>query len=765
VIPPGDRRSGTLPDRLLVRLALASTFLLSIAACFRRVWGVDFWWQYRTGRYVVEHGWPSVDVFSYTVAGEPWIELRWLYCLAQYVIVERLGVEALVALKWLAILAAFALVTVPVLRARPLPATSLVLSVAILATSQRFFVRPELVTYVLFGLFVLIVRRYRSNRTRWIWALPVLQILWVNSHTLFVLGPLLVGLLLFVTAAGAWFSRSERGIEDVGPAQLGLLSGVLGATMLACLVNPYGWEGVVFPFRLFGQIRGDSVFNQVIEEFRGPFLVGFSFTAVRYYTVLIALAAVSVGINWRRLDPFWTLLCASQFYLSLLAVRNIPLFALAAVPFILDNLARSDGWAARESRWRVPASRLACVVTIVGCGWYSLGLATDRFNLHQNDSNQFGAGLATHRYPRGAVDYLERAGIDGRILSTMGEAAYLLARDRPVFIDPRLEVYGETWLRRYLALQQDPAAFAAAVREFDIRVLLVPLRSNLIRAALVQPEWSLVYFDEVAAVFVRGDALGSTETIDTAEAWELALARVRLALGRPRAYEQLGPFERVSLPGPYLAVADFLLMAFRPDAAESWVEDAARAWPDSDGLALRRVAIAELRGEWDAVVAEAESGLRRAPDDVRLQFKLGNALARLERLDEAATWLRRGLEQRPDRAKSWALLGSIHARQEALVEAESCFARAGELAPLDAGHLSNLARVRARLGRTDQAIAGLEQALALAPADVTVIRDLALMHVKAGDSAAAMRYVSLGLRLAPAEPTLVGIREHLRREK
>ena len=87
---------------------VVAAFLLLTAASFRKVWGADFWWQYATGRFVAEHGIPREDVFSYTMTGQPWIEMRWLYCYVLYHLRELSGAGGVIV------------ATMPLLRGREL---------------------------------------------------------------------------------------------------------------------------------------------------------------------------------------------------------------------------------------------------------------------------------------------------------------------------------------------------------------------------------------------------------------------------------------------------------------------------------------------------------------------------------------------------------------------------------------------------------------------------------------------------------------------
>lgn len=752
------RRAGTWSlDRGLAGAATGAVLALSVAACVRKVWAADFWWQHAGGRWIAEHGWPTLDVFSYTARDRPWMELRWLFCVAQYRIEAWAGTGGLIALKWMAVVAAFALVSLPVSRGRARLTVAAVLTVALLASSQRFFVRPELVSYLFIGVFVWVLARYRdAGGRRSLLALPLLQVLWVNSHPLFIFGPLLIGLMLTVTLAGPLFGRRT---EVAGPGRARDLAVVLVAAALACLINPYGLQGALHPFLLFSEMRA-SVFSETISELRSPFTFGSTYSAVFWYKVLIGLCAASAVINLRRLDPFWTIFCVSQFYLSTLSIRNLPFFCLAAVPFVVSNLDRSallDAW---RQRAVVPAVRRGVATLVIGvCVFYAWRMATDRMSVRQNDSNQFGVGFAAHRFPEKSADFILRQGTGGHVYATLLESAYLLSRGVAVFADPRLEVYGEALFSRYLAAQSGASAWREAVEQYDIRTALVDLRSGLCRFLLHAPDWRLAYFDSVAAVFVRADQ--PVNAIETPEDFAVALRALRDELPHPRPYAAAGLFERVTIPRPYLALADFLIAAGRTQEAGVWLEDARAAGPFLPGLTERRLHLAESAGDWSAVVRLAGEALAESPGDPGLMVRLGEAHYRLSESRQASEWLTRSLSGLPDRALTWSTLGRIALERQDLVEAERCFERAVELAPQEAVYHSSLGRVLILAGRRAEAIAALRRALDLDPNNLSVIRDLAQLNALEGAHAAASRLVARGLQLDPASPELLDLKARL----
>jgi tetratricopeptide (TPR) repeat protein len=574
-----------------------------------------------------------------------------------------------------------------------------------------------------------------------VFLLPLVQVVWVNAHPLFVFGPLLVGLLLTVTAAGLAPGRAGSADRARSLVEVRTLAGVLVATVVACLVNPYGIQGALHPLLLFSEVRG-SVFRDTISELKSPFAFGATYTAVVWYEALIGLCVVSAAVNLRRLDPFWTLFCISQLYLSTLSIRNLPLFCLAAVPFIVSNLDRSvwlEGLGRR--RWFVGVRRAVALGVVALCAFYAWRMVTDRISVSQNDSNQFGLGIASHRFPVDSVDFILQHPTEGRVYATLLESSYLVSRDVEVFADPRLEVYGEALFSRYLAA------------EHDIRTALVDLRSGLAAFLHTAPEWKLVHFDSVAAVWVTREGPG--RAIETAADYAAILDVLREDLPRPPRYDDVGLLDRVTIPKPYLALADFLLAAGRTEEAATWLSDARAAGPFMPGLAARQARVATLSRNWSDVARFTREALEDAPRDARLMIGLGEALFRLNEYDEARSWLTKSLEGQPDRALTWLTLGRIYLARQEHAEAQRCFRRGVQLSPQEAIYHSSLARALALVGRNQEAIAGLEHALSLDPQNVTILRDLADLYREEGNTAAARAYVNRGLQIDPLNRELL----------
>jgi len=253
---PGGASWGLrLFDVGLVGLFLALAFLLGVFP----LKDTDFYWHLRTGDLIRKFGEvPRVDFYTFTRAGTPWIDLHWVFQVAISWIYDRGGVPALTLAKCLVTCAALLLLITARRRSWPVWMMILAWLPALLVLSGRMYIRPETLSLFYLSVFLAVIHRW----DRWpalAWVLPPTQFAWVNSQGLFVLGPVILG---FGLIDAALRSRSFEGDRRrwwtiVMPAS--------AAVGLACLLNPYGIRGALYPLELAGTM-GSPVFSKSIAE-------------------------------------------------------------------------------------------------------------------------------------------------------------------------------------------------------------------------------------------------------------------------------------------------------------------------------------------------------------------------------------------------------------------------------------------------------------------------------------------------------------------
>jgi tetratricopeptide (TPR) repeat protein len=292
-----------LLDRLLLVLLAVVGFLLG---CYDVLDG-DVWWHLRGGQWILENGRvPGLDPFSFASQNRVWVDLNWLFEVLLAAVFGGGGMAAVIVLV-AAVNTAALLVAVASRRGVGPAALAVACWLpALLLMSWRFVPRPECVTLLFTALYLLILGHWR-RRPRLGWLLPPLQVLWVNNHTLFILGPILIGLFLVGNALEA-LRRWVHG-EAVAPPGEGWwwfqASATAAATALACLVNPYGSAGAALPFELFPKVTDPgNLYKQYVAEFLSPR------DCARRYTV-----AVAAGNWYLRALYFLLLAVPASFWL------------------------------------------------------------------------------------------------------------------------------------------------------------------------------------------------------------------------------------------------------------------------------------------------------------------------------------------------------------------------------------------------------------------------------------------------------------------
>ncbi|MBX3357687.1 MAG: tetratricopeptide repeat protein [Phycisphaeraceae bacterium] len=766
------------PRRLLTAagaVSLAAAALLVGVLSFQRIWPVDYWWQRGVGEYVLSHGVPSHDVFSYTNPQHPWLETRWGYCVALFSLTRALGHEAASIARTLIVLATFGLAAAAGLVGARRQGWALhgtviaggVVAVAAMASSQRMVVRPETVSVFFLAVFLWVIARRMQAPTRWVWVLPLVEAMWANTHGFFPLGPAVTGAWLVGETIEWALARAGWAVPDPDRAsrvrQAGIITAIVG---LAMLINPYGPRALLLPLTQFLALSGETAQKGYILELTSPFAFGDRYTALWWYKAMIGVATASVLLAPRRQRAFWLIVTGAMFALSAAAIRNIPLFAIAATAMAIRGLCVSPIWewrpVARGAPWALAAGSIGlaifCVVQV-------RLVATDRFAVQQRDTNQFGIGLARHRYPVRAIEFLKSTGATGPMFNSLGIGSYALAQGIPVFIDPRGEVFEQAILGEYREITEPPMKFDEYARKYGFRSAVIDTDAfPLITHIAHLPGWRLVYLDEVAAVLLRDDESPQTQAIDLARDQARWLEEARSRMPRPTVYESAGWADRVTSPVPYYRLGKTCFALGWYQAARSLFEDAIAAYPPAfapedleylvytASLAGDRAASATYAQQWEA---RAPLDPTRARASMLALLKLGDAVA-------ARPFAERLAKADPRDAEAIAAAGTVALMQSRFGEAERWIRQAVELSPATAGYHRLLGQSLAMQIKTEEAIRELSRALELDPGEVAAASTGAMLLSRVGRRDEALAWAERALKISPNDPQATQVIRSLR---
>lgn len=468
--------------------SLAVALVALVLSSFSAISDYDFWWHVALGRQVADalsHGSLALpDTFSYTASGAPQMRLEWLGDLVLHGAFDAFGfagVDALMALLLAGTAVFLSLAVVESLPAehRPfrLPTVGITLSVFFACVRFRVYPRPALFTWLFLAAFIWLLAAYRA-RGRWTWLVPLLPLaaVWSNTSKGAVYGLFAVGAF---AVASAFSRRLDR--------PLWLACAGVAAALLA---NPDGPRSLT----IFFEYRSALTAPVKLGEFQplspmmfmgegAVHMLGF------VVTLLLSIAALVAG-GWRR-QPATFLLAGALAAQTFLAVRMADLFAVtAAVPVALAVAAALRRWGPA----RIGAVAVAASLALI--------LASQR-------AYAFGASFKATHAPAGALEFLRREGIGGRVFNSYPYGGYLASQGIPVFVDGRGgTVYTPEFLAAYLKAIHDREAwdeldarwgFTSAVLEYDLR----SLGRHFPRHLSENPAWALVYWDDHSAVFLK----------------------------------------------------------------------------------------------------------------------------------------------------------------------------------------------------------------------------------------------------------------------
>lgn len=193
----------------------------------------DIWWHMRNAQYLFQHHqFPRFDTYSFTVAGQPWINHEWLSEIPYYFAYRALGLVGLKVLPFFILDAIFLLLLyLSYQTSRNFKASIAACCYATFLATVSFGPRTILFGYVYLVILLIILQRFRQRGNAPLWLIPVLFCLWANTHGSWSLGLI----LFFLTAAsglvGGTWGRLES--QRWSPAQLRKLILTAVATLAA----------------------------------------------------------------------------------------------------------------------------------------------------------------------------------------------------------------------------------------------------------------------------------------------------------------------------------------------------------------------------------------------------------------------------------------------------------------------------------------------------------------------------------------------------
>ena len=502
---PLSMREGWFAAGILFLVAVLNTQL---------IWQPDVMMHVTTGRWMVEHGGlMRHDVFSHTAAGEPWPDFSWGAQLIMSFMVALGGFELLALFRTLVLSSGLMVVW---RLARFYGANGWLAAAAMggagLCFAQGNEARPYMFTLLLLPLTLYLLLRWIRDDSRgprlfaWV-GIPLLMAAWANLHAAFPAFLLSAAALWVGLAAEAIIRRKKR--EAVSSPWtftfLARFAVLIVVCLLATLVNPFGWEVWFLPSRL----GMHEIFHRHIAEWSAP--------TSKYFVPLklLVVFGVAIGVlNWRQvrlphafLVLLWLILAAhARRQISLAATVILPIFALWFQQlWDSRSVAPAPG---KHRRWALSALALL-VFGLLPAYYYAMTYYAMAFS---GFGGKLGVGLATSRRPVSVSEFILRERPVGNMFHEFGFGGDFIYRLYPhyrVALDGRMEVYGPDRFAKYWEIVGAKEGWQQSLREMEVEFIVLSVRGNkwqsLWSRLAASGEWTQVYRDSVAVMFVRND--------------------------------------------------------------------------------------------------------------------------------------------------------------------------------------------------------------------------------------------------------------------
>jgi Flp pilus assembly protein TadD len=668
--PAGPARPTTIPlSHPAMRAAVIAAFVGVVLSVTYTLFETDVWQHLLVGKAIWQLGHvPTTQLWAWPSLGDPEVNSAWLFRALIWQVWSLGGVWGLYAWRWVTTLAAFAALwaTARVMGARGFAALIAPVACA-LVYHTRSQIRPETLVAVLLAaeVWILETRRHGGrDRTAW---LPLIALVWANTHLSWFLGMVLIGIHWLAAQLAAL--RRKPGDTGPGPRPNRLLLVAL-ASLAVSFLNPFGWRALWQPFDFALHWRGEPMFQAIGELQRLP-LHALKWGGVAFVLVLWPLLMIWRGVR-RGWDLVEVLVCLVFVPLAWSSVRFLGYLSLVALPYFARDL---DAWvsARRWPAWSAPPWRRAAL-TVAAC--VAIGLPT-----WSPAGRGIGVGLDMRLIPEHACDFMAAHGVRGRGFNHFHVGGYMLwrfwpERERLPFATIHPEALRREDRLAYETARTDTAGWRALDGRYRFDYALLYRRQLggdvLLDVLDADPAWALVFLDDVGAVYVRRDgplaAIADTFAYRAAPAGKRAIGALGRACERDTALRAvaIAELERQSAGSPLHAMtnsvlATLLMTAGRLGEAEARLRQALVADPELPRGHERLGMIALADGRPRDAVRELGLALDEPPVPPGVHFSLGRAWERLGEPAKAREEFRAELKLQPGHAGAVEALRALDA--------------------------------------------------------------------------------------------------------
>jgi len=547
------------------------TIILLLLFVFSFIFKTDSSFDQDLGRHiklgeiiVKSHQIPNTNLFSYTNPDFPFINTHWGFEVFVYLWSSAFGLLSLLILKIIIFLFSVWLI----LKIIPIQNKALLLPLGFIflhVLRERLELRPEIFSFLFtattYYILEMSLRSTNWRRSNLLFILPLIQLLWINTHIYFFVGLILQ--VIFLIHLGYLCLRFH--LEGV---KLKLLTTIFVLSVIVSLINPNGLKGLLYPLSVNANYGYTIVENQtmfLLESigFRDP---NFLFVKIAFFLVMLSVAKNLIRFFRLHLqDDKWeiknVLISLFGLGLALLNVRSFPYLVFLSLPAVLQNFG-----AITWGRLTKILATITAILLILESYFYLNG---DYYKYNEQTTRP---GLSFQESSKKALDFVISNNLEGPIFNNFDIGSYIIYKSYPqlkVFVDGRPEAYPADFFQQiYIPMQSDYAKFKSAEKQYNFQTIIfshtdqTPWGKAFLEQVVKDPDWKIVYIDDFMIVLT-------------------SLARSDLANVEALNLSKLNPnFYKFSNHVSYLRLGLFLLGTQNIEGGKQFIQKTLQIFPE-----------------------------------------------------------------------------------------------------------------------------------------------------------------------------------------
>lgn len=368
--------------------------------------------------------------------------------------------------------------------------------------ADRLLYRPELFSMLFSAILLFLLFKDKQKATKLIWLVPIVQLIWANSHAGFVYGLASVGIFFGAEIIRSLLRHRDNTLEIIQDKRLKKLFFIFVLSILATFGTSYGWKIVPWIQRsLLAQEAGSSIGEWGAYSWKYLFNFLNPLSYLFWSAILILIFKIkNIKQNgfliklqhypWEEIFLFILYL-----YSALKHGRFVYSFSIILAIIIARN--------ARYlfSAWGGKLFSLKFKVFLHLALIFIFFLITYKFTHHP-----FGLDSKNNRYPKQATNFILEQKLPGKMLNEYiygGYFSFWLYPEYQVSIDGRTpNLYSNDFFWRYDHLDSKNIR-EKMLSDYEIDFIVWPRNDEFNKTIWQDKNWQQIYFDNLSVIYLK----------------------------------------------------------------------------------------------------------------------------------------------------------------------------------------------------------------------------------------------------------------------